>query len=187
MTPVRWVPFLLCLFAVSSALAALPRASQPRAARMELWRTKIAQAEQAAERQQDGEAEKLYREVLEQAAGDELSGLLAARAVDGLADLCRRQERLPEARELYRRSAGLWERLLGPSQPRLAVTLHNLGVVETNEGEFAAAEEHLRRALAIWEEVYGAESEQAENTRRAQRVLRRRAGPGLDAVETGSP
>lgn len=189
MTPNRRVSLALalCLFAVQSAAAALPRASQPRADLMESWRAKIAAAEQAAEAERDTEAEKLYREVLDQSEASERAGLLEARAVDGLADLCRKQERLEEAQELYRRAAGLWESLLGPGQPRLAVTLHNLGVVETARGEFVAAEDHLRRALEIWEKSYGAESEQARNTRRAQRQLQRRSADGPGARADLSP
>lgn len=183
----RWVSLALCLFAAQAAVAALPRASQPRAALMESWRTKIAAAEQAAEAERDAEAERLYREVLDESGASDDAGLLAARAVDGLADLCRKQERLEEAQELYRRAAGLWESLLGPGQPRLAITLHNLGVVETARGEFIAAEGHLQRALEIWEESYGTESEQARNTRRAQRLLQRRSADGPDARADLSP
>jgi tetratricopeptide (TPR) repeat protein len=187
MLPNRWLSLVLCLFAVQTAAAAMPKASQPRAALMESWRTKIAAAERAAESQRDAEAERLYREVLDESGASDEVGLLAARAVDGLADLCRKQERLEEARELYLRAAGLWESLLGPGQPRLAVTLHNLGVVETARGEFIAAKGHLQRALEIWELSYGAESEQARNTRRAQRLLQRRSADLPDGRADLSP
>lgn len=149
---------------------------------MDRWREQIAAAEQAANEGRSAEAEALYRAVLEQSAAIDDPGLLVARAVDGLADLCRRDDRSAEARELYLRSAEMWERLLGPRQPRLAITLHNLGVVETARGEYAAAEPHLLHALSIWEESYGADSAQAENTRRALRALQRRAADADDAA-----
>lgn len=187
MMPIRWVSLLACLLALQNVSAGFPRASQPRAVRTDAWRTKIAAAEKAAEQDREEEAETLYREVLDQSAELDDSGLLVARAVDGLADLCRRQERLAEARDLYLRSAGMWERLLGPRQPRLAVTLHNLGLVETARGDHAAAEAHLLRALAIWEESFGADSAQAENTRRAQRRVRQRIGEAPSATPDRSP
>jgi len=178
MKPVPWVLALACLLAAQAVFADLPRASRPRAARMDLWRAQIVEAERAVAEGRQREAEGLYRGVIEQAREVEDPGLLAARAVDGLADLCRREDRLEEARELYERSLAMWERLLGPRQPRLAVTLHNLGVVETQRGEYAAADAHLLRALSIWEEAYGADSDQAENTRRALRLSRNRAEQG---------
>lgn len=193
MKPFPWVVSLVCLLAFQAVFADLPRASRSRAARMDLWRTQLAEAERAVAEGREREAEALYREVIEQAAGTRDPGLLAARALDGLADLCRREDRLDEARELYSRSAGMWERLLGPRQPRLAVTLHNLGVVETARGEYVAADEHLLRALSIWEEAYGADSAQAENTRRARRRLQRRmeedaaAGGAVNRPQAGEP
>ena len=187
MMPIRWVSLLVCLFAVQAVSAELPRASEPRAERTDLWRTKITAAERAVEQEREPEAEALYREVLRQSVEFDDTGLLVARAVDGLADLCRRQDRLAEARVLYLRSAGMWERLLGPRQPRLAVTLHNLGLVETAEGDLAAAEAHLRRALAIWEEAFGADSAQAENTRRAQRRVQRQISELSSVTPDRSP
>jgi len=128
-------------------------------------------AEEAARQERFDDAELLYRGVIEQAARAEDEGLPVARAVDGLADICRDRGRLPEAASLYERSAAMWARLLGPNQPRLAVTQHNLGAVYLSMGERRQAEERFLRALAIWEEVYGKDSPQAENSRRALRAI----------------
>jgi len=128
-------------------------------------------AEEAVRQERLDDAERRYREVIEQAAGAADEGLPVARAIDGLADLCRDRGRLSEAALLYERSAAMWERLLGPGQPRLAVTQHNLGAVYLSMGKLQQAEERFLGALAIWEEVYGRDSPQAENSRRALRAL----------------
>jgi tetratricopeptide (TPR) repeat protein len=158
------------------ALAALqvhageyPSWSQKRAALLDDWRATIGEAEELAGRDETDRAEALYRALLDEAEREQNEGLLVARAADGLADLYRKEGRHAEAAPLYRRSAAMWERLLGPSQPRLAVTLHNLGAVCLKLGEADEAERHLERVLAIWQESYGVDSPQAENSRRALR------------------
>ena len=77
--------------------------------------------------------------------------MLLARALDGLADVRRAQQDWSEAEGLYLRSAAMWESLLGPDQPRLATTLHNLGVVYLRQDKASEAEVALQRALALWE------------------------------------
>ena len=71
---------------------------------------------------------------------------------DGLADVRRLENRPEEAESLYVRSAGMWEALLGPDQPRLATTLHNLGTVCAGLGKPEKARAYLARALSIWEQ-----------------------------------
>ena len=147
-----------------------PSWSQERAALLDDWRARLDAAEELSRQKQTEQAEALYRDLLDEAARRESEGLLVARAADGLADIYRIEGRSAEAAELYRRAAEMWERLLGPRQPRLAVTLHNLGTVCLKLGESTEAEQHLNRALAIWEESYGIDSPQAENSRRALRA-----------------
>ncbi len=65
----------------------------------------------------------------------------------------------------YRRAASLWVELLGARQPRLAVTLHNLGATLLDDGQIAEARTMLERALAIWSASPSSTAE-AENTRR---------------------
>jgi tetratricopeptide (TPR) repeat protein len=129
------------------------------------------------------DAEILFRSVIEQSAESGDEGLPVARAVDGLADIFREQGRLEEAAGLYERSSAMWERLLGPLQPRLAVTEHNLGAVYLAMGDSRRAESRFLRALAIWEEVYGERSPQAENSRRALRA----AAPGPEPSQEPEP
>jgi len=162
---------LFSLFAAAPLSAQYPPPSRSRAEMQDAWREQIRLAEKALRQERFDEAESAFRDLLEQAASADDEGLLVARAVDGLADICRDQGRFPEAAELYRRSASMWERLLGPSQPRLAVTFHNLGAVYLSMGDRQSAKSSFERALAIWTEVYGEESSQAENSKRALRAL----------------
>jgi tetratricopeptide (TPR) repeat protein len=92
------------------------------------------------------------------------AGLLRARALDGKGDVERLRGNRAPAIEAYRRSADLWADLLGPRQPRLAVTLHNLGAVLLDDGRTDEARTALERALAIWTSAPASTAE-AENTR----------------------
>ena len=46
---------------------------------------------------------------------------------------------------------------LGPASPELATTLNNLGALHTTEQKFSEAEEPLKRALAMREQLLGPE------------------------------
>jgi Tfp pilus assembly protein PilF len=178
---------LVCALIAFGALHAqyLPPQSRDRAERNDAWREQIRLAEEAMRQKRPADAESAFRKVIEQAGAAVDEGLPVARAVDGLADLCREQGRLSEAALLYERSASMWEQLLGPMQPRLAITSHNLGTVYLSLGEFERAENRLRKALAIWEQMYGADSPQAENSRRALRAVARQSGSPQDPAAAG--
>jgi tetratricopeptide (TPR) repeat protein len=75
---------------------------------------------------------------------------------------------------MYLEAAELWEKHLGPEQPRLAITLHNLGVVYTGQERFEEARATLRRALAIIEQTLGADAAQTADTRLALEAIERR-------------
>ena len=174
MRSARLLTILAALLVAPLAGGGMPPASEPRAERMDAWRASLAAADEARVEGRRDEAERLYVEVIDAAARTGERNLLLARALDGLADLCRLAGRYPEARTHYLESAAMLERMLGPGQPRLATTLHNLAVVEWNLGEAQAAETHLARALAIWEASFGAGSPQAENSRAVRSGLRAR-------------
>jgi tetratricopeptide (TPR) repeat protein len=93
------------------------------------------------------------------------AGLLRARALDGTGDVERLRGNPSTAIEAYRRAASLWVELLGARQPRLAVTLHNLGATLLDDGQIGEARTTLERALAIWSSSPSSTAE-AENTRR---------------------
>ena len=174
MTKLRRITLGLALGALVAGAAGasrVPEESRKRAARTERWQASLEAAAAAAAVGRASEAESLYREVLEQAASPDGSAMRTAQAADGLADLYRTQGRMAQAAPLYVEAVALWERLLGASQPRLAVTLHNLGVVYTALEDWDAAQRTLDRALAIWEASLGADSVEAGNTRRARDTL----------------
>jgi len=164
--PLR-IAFALILCFGALRATTLPRDSAERGRIYDGWRRQLEQAESAEAAGRIDEAEPLFRAVIDAAEPVAPRHLLLARALDGLADLCREQSRWGEAAEAYTRAAGLWGTLLGEDQPRLAVTLHNLGVVQLELGRADDARANLERALAIFESAYGPASEQARNTRRA--------------------
>ena len=164
---------LVMVFSVGLLAAeVIPPTSRTRAVRMEGWREALAEAERLLRAGDAGAAEDQYRGVIDASEASGEAGLLVARAVDGLADIYRQQERFDEARELYARSAAMWERLLGSRQPRLAVTLHNLALVEAARGERGDAERHLLRAIEIFEGSLGGDSAWAEASRERYAALR---------------
>jgi tetratricopeptide (TPR) repeat protein len=142
---------------------------------------KLETAEAAVDNDELQRAAELYVEALSEA--EEVGATLhLARSVDGLADVRRMQGRLDEATPLYERSIPLWQELLGPDQPRQAVSEHNLATIYLTQGRLDNAEPLLRHALATFERSFGPDSSQAVNTRRAYHQLRNR----MDAEPTAA-
>jgi len=169
------VLFVAMLVAASLPLAAgMPARSKQRGERVAELRSRVERAGSARLAGETARAESLYLEIVEGADGATVPPLLLARAVDGLADLYRETGRWGEAETRYQQAAGLWEHLLGPQQPRLAVSLHNLASVRMARDDLRGAEAPLRRALAIFEGSFGADSNEARNSRRAYAELGRR-------------
>jgi tetratricopeptide (TPR) repeat protein len=156
---------------------ALPAAVAARAEELRRLRESLTQAEAALRQGRPERAEQLYLEALAAAERDGRPTLLLAQALDGLADVRREGEAWASAEPLYRRSAELLESLLGGRQPRLATTLHNLGVVVLAQGRPAEAAPLFERALSIWDSAFGPDSEPARNTRRALAGLEPRGDP----------
>lgn len=152
----------------------MPPGSEERAERYALWRAEVEAGEQALTEARWIDAESAFVNVIEQSRAIDDTSMLFARALDGLGDLRRRDERWSDAEALYLEAAGLWEKFLGPNQPRVAITLHNLGVVRIGQGRYEAAQETLRRALAIIERTLGPDSAQAAETSLALAAAERR-------------
>jgi len=170
----------------AAAVPVIPPFAEARAERHRIWRERLDEAE-AARRAGDPErAAGLYRDVIGagEHAGD--GTLLVARAVDGLADVLRETGRPDEAEPLYRRAALLWERLLGADQPRLAVSLHHLGLVLSALGRDDEARVELHRALTIWDAAGPPGASGAEATRSALRALDARAAASAHGPATGT-
>jgi len=171
---------------VPTAAGELPSQIRARDPRIGELRARVERAESARGEGRLDEAETLYREVVAEIDASERPAMLLARAVDGLGDLCRVQQRFDEAEAYYLRAAELWEPLLGPRQPRLATTLHNLGLVYLEDGRLDAADAPLRRALAIWLSALGPDSDQAGLTRSAVRRVAELRAEAQGASKTGS-
>ena len=166
----------LIIVAAAPALGyPLPPGSADRAERYELWRAEVEKGERAMAEGRWSDAEPSFEKVIEESRAIDDHSLLLARALDRLGDLRRRDERWQDAELLYLEAATLWERHLGPAQPRLAITLHNLGVIYIGQERYEEARTTLHRALTIIEQTLGTEAEQAADTRLALQATERRA------------
>ena len=145
----------------------LPKGSEERAERYALWRAEVEEGEHALAQERWPEAESAFLTVIDGSRAIEDTSMLLARALDGLGELRRREERWSDAERLYVEAAELWEKYLGPEQPRVAITLHNLGVVHIGQGRYEDARVTLGRALAILERALGPDTAQATATRMA--------------------
>ena len=67
----------------------------------------------------------------------------------------REQRRFAEALPLYQRALSIREKILGPNDPAVAVSLSGLGAIQSELGEFALARTLLERALVIDKGIYG--------------------------------
>jgi centrosomal protein CEP104 len=167
-----WTPWLLVLCALLGQPGSTPAAE--RAPRVERLRAQLSSAEQALHEQQWAQAEALFADAVGLAEQLSPSNLLLARAADGLADVKRLQGRADEAIVLYQRAISLWERHLGPQQPRLAVSLHNLGAAYLEQGMQDEARTALERALVIFQSTLGEDSREAGQTRLTLELTDRR-------------
>jgi len=130
-------------------------------------RSRLSTAEQAFQSGRNQEARGLFEEAATGARSLGETNLLLARAIDRLADLDRIEGHAEQAEAGYLRSAAMWPTLLGAGQPRLATTLHNLGVVYLEQDRLDDAERVLGEALGIWDATLGVDSAEAANTRTA--------------------
>jgi len=177
---------VLSLIVVVPALGyPLPPGSEERAERYTVWRVEVAKGEQALAEGRRPEAESAFVSVIEGSRAIDDTSMLLARALDGLGDLRRAEERWSDAERMYLEAAGLWEKYLGPEQPRLAITLHNLGVVHIGQGRYEEACATLGRALAILERALGPDTAQAAATRTALEAAAR-LQEGSSGSTTGS-
>jgi tetratricopeptide (TPR) repeat protein len=162
-----WLGIVATIVVATASIGAAADAQEIRA-RLE----RLREAERALADGRLDDAASVYLECLRSIGDGDRAALLRARATDGLADARRLQGRFEEAEPLYVVAIGLWERLLGPTQPRLATSLHNLGAVRLAAGRSREAVGSFEQALAIWNATLGADSEAAVTTRRAIEAAR---------------
>jgi tetratricopeptide (TPR) repeat protein/Zn finger protein HypA/HybF involved in hydrogenase expression len=113
-------------------------------------------------RQQLDEAERLERTALalsEEKFGPESSQL--ATTCTNLADVLWNRKNLREAGLLYRRAISIDTSLYGPDRPETAADIANLGMLMKEAGQSAAGDDLLRKALAIYEQAAGSNSDEA--------------------------
>ncbi len=144
------------------------------------WRDGLHAAHQARLSGDHDRAAELYGSIVAEAEAREEDGLLVARALDGLADLYRERHRFDLAAPLYERAVESWTRLLGESQPRRAVSLHNLGICYVELEAWDAAERVLTAALEVWRRGESHGERVAETQTVLDAALARRSIPWED-------
>jgi tetratricopeptide (TPR) repeat protein len=142
----------------------------------ERWNRSLRSAGEALAAGEDSLAEKHYLEAVEIARRNGEGTLRHARSLDELAWFYLSRERYEESVPLYRRTVPLWEELLGPDQPRLALSCHNLATAYLHLHRETEAEPFVFRALEIWEKHYGPEHLQVAAALQSWSVILRRAG-----------
>jgi tetratricopeptide (TPR) repeat protein len=82
---------------------------------------------------------------------------LYANALNGLGDLYRRMDRLPEARRNLERSVEIYEAVYGKNHPELFTPIGNLSVVVRMQGDQETAEPLLKRTIEVAKVRFGPE------------------------------
>jgi tetratricopeptide (TPR) repeat protein len=181
--PASWVVLLHGLLCFTLITVSDTAASRPD--RAAAWRGFEAAMQQAETAREDGDfeaAERSYHEAIELAGVFGEGNLRTGRAADGLADLYALLDRHDEAEAFYLRALEIWERTIGPEQPRTATTIHNLAASYLARGEPERAEPLFRRSLEIWERTLGAESLQVAVSLEANAAVLQRTGRGDEAT-----
>jgi tetratricopeptide (TPR) repeat protein len=156
---------LVAIVVVAGTDAVRGAPSRPSADRISAWTADLDAAAVWLGQGRVEDARQAFERVLAEMPSAGGPPLLRARAWDGLGDVQSAAGATEAAIESYRRALVLWDATLGPAQPRIAVTLHNLAAVLLAAGRCDEAREAVDRALGIWSAARAASAE-AENTRR---------------------
>ncbi|EAW19385.1 TPR repeat protein [Aspergillus fischeri NRRL 181] len=98
------------------------------------------------------------RLVLQRFCQDNIICNIAAHRLDQasrIAELLRKQVRLLTAEQMYQRALAGYEKALGPDHTSTLGTVHNLGLLYSDQGKLKEAEEMYQRALAGKEKAVG--------------------------------
>lgn len=125
-----------------------------------IWVTYMSGGMRALERGNYGDAEKLFRAAIREAAKAKDSGNKKAvgmmlDSLEGLGGALRGQKRYADAERVVRESLQLLEMATTDSDPKYSLTLNNLGLLLTEEKKFKEAEETHRKALTLREKYDG--------------------------------
>lgn len=175
--------FSVCLLLACLALVAPTHGFEStRAELFREWSERLDRASAAMQRGEKDAAVGEYEAILGEAAARAEEGILVARAEDGLGDVLRERHDFAGATPHYERSAESFKRLLGESQPRLAVTLHHLGLCYVETGRWTEAETVLRETLRIWRASGAADGRVRETEEILDAALERRTIPWDAAI-----
>lgn len=147
------------------------------------WNRILGEAGSAGRDGDPERAEALYRQALAISVEHGEGTLRHARSLDELAYFHLTREEFARAEEMYGASIRMLESLLGPEQPRLAMSLHNLGAVYVHQHREEEAEPLVLRALEIWERSFGPADPNAVNALQTWSVILRRTGRHEQADE----
>jgi tetratricopeptide (TPR) repeat protein len=145
----------ICLLVVALGFCATQALAATGSARYGPWQAHMDAASLA---ESDGLLEDAERSLLEAIREAEKPGgsrMDLAVSVEALADFYHRADRRTDAEAQYLRSAKLWEELLGPDQPRIGITVHNLAVVYLEDCRVDEALPLIDRVLGLWERTLG--------------------------------
>lgn len=149
-------PVLLRISTVVLLWGALAGSAEVLAGEAE-WR-ELMQAGNVAYRRGDfAAAAERYAAALKEAESLPDSGQAVAAAINNLAIIYRRQGRLTEAEEAFRRGLAMLEKALGPGHPHVASLCNNLADLYRFQGRHADAKPLYLRALAVYEKDLGPE------------------------------
>jgi len=109
-------------------------------------------AEKLLQRNDFDNAEKYYREALQEAKALNTTSFEVARGLNGLGAVAENRGNLDEAEHFFREASEIRE-ALAPNSLIAATSLNNLGYVALDRGDLDKAEELLKRGLSIREKL----------------------------------
>jgi len=143
------------------------------AADRESWQQAMAAAAEAGRQSRIADAEAALLRAIEVAASGDPAPMLRVRSVESLADLYRATSRPEQAEPLYLEAIEAWDRLLGPQQPRVGITLHNLALLRLRQCRTAESLPLIERQLQLWEDTLGDHPDRRTAIRSQAELLRR--------------
>jgi tetratricopeptide (TPR) repeat protein len=143
------------------------------AADRESWQQEMATAAEAGRQSRIEDAEAALLRAIEAAAAGDPAPMLRVRSVEALADLYRSTARPEQAEPLYLEAIEAWDTLLGPGQPRVGITLHNLALLRLRQCRTDESLPLIERQLELWQGALGDHPDRRTAIRSQAELLRR--------------
>jgi len=147
------------------------------------WQSHLDAAALAEEEGRIDDAERALLEALREVEKPGGTPMDRAFTVEALADLYLRAGRGEDAEGYYLRATELWERLLGPEQPRVGIPVHNLAVVYLGDCRVDEALPLIARVVGLWERTLGPEHPDRVGAIRSEANGLRRCGREDEAAK----